>query len=247
MTLREKTTRRHLPHWYVPGAHHFATFRLAGSLPAVAIEQLRDRKKLLLRQKRSAGLTAFNHRQSLHKQLFAKYDGYLDRQSGDCWLEDERIAAVVRGSIYFLHSDRYRLHAYVIMPNHVHILFTPTLPELSEDTSIKADSPSAPPPSDMPDIGEQPDELSPLSSIMHSLKSFTAHRANEILCRSGSFWQHESYDHWVRDQEQLARIVDYIGANPVRAELAVRPHEYFWCSAHDRLLKDGETTPWLPE
>lgn len=82
---------------------------------------------------------------------------------------------------------------------------------------------------------------------MHSLKSYTAHRANEILGRSGGFWQHESYDHWVRDEGELERIVEYIGANAVNAGLADRPQGWYWCSAHDRLVRDGETTSWLGE
>ena len=46
----EKITRRILPHWYVPGAMHFLTFRLAGSLPAQVLEELRLEKERLLRR-----------------------------------------------------------------------------------------------------------------------------------------------------------------------------------------------------
>jgi putative transposase len=80
---------------------------------------------------------------------------------------------------------------------------------------------------------------------MHSLKSYTGHEANKILGRTGSFWQHESYDHWVRDDEELARIVAYINANPVKAGLTKYAHEYPWCSAHDRWLHDGDPSGWL--
>src|SRR5207247_9218850 len=66
---------------------------------------------------------------------------------------------------------------------------------------------------------ELPDARSPLASIMHSLKSYTASKINAILKRSGQFWQHESYDHWVRDDDELARIVEYIAWNPVKAKL----------------------------
>ena len=37
---------------------------------------------------------------------------------------------------------------------------------------------------------------------MHSLKSYTADRANALLGQSGQFWLHESYDHWVRDTDK---------------------------------------------
>ena len=92
---------------------------------------------------------------------------------------------------------------------------------------------------------ERADAGSPLSAVMHSLKSYTAHRANELLGRSGQFWQHESYDHWVRDEEELERIVNYIAWNPVRANLVQEPHRWFFCSAHDRFLRDGSSCGYL--
>ena len=112
------------------------------------------------------------------------------------------------------------------MPNHVHLLFQPkeTTPESAVGESR---------------IGEMEDSKSPLSKIMHSLKSYTAHEANRILHRSGVFWQSESYDHWVRDDDELERIVDYIMANPVKAGMVKNPHEWFFCSCHDRFLTDA--------
>ena len=43
----------------------------------------------------------------------------------------------------------------------------------------------------------------------------------------------------MRDDAELARIVDYIAWNPVKAGLAEEPHTWFWGSAHDRFLMDG--------
>jgi hypothetical protein len=40
-----------------------------------------------------------------------------------------------------------------------------------------------------------------------------------MLGRQGDFWQHESYDHVVRDEAELARIVEYVRLNPARAGL----------------------------
>ena len=96
---------------------------------------------------------------------------------------------------------------------------------------------------------EQPDGLrdgqSPLARIMHSLKGYTAGEANKVLKRSGQLWQHESYDHWVRDDEELERIVDYIAHNPVKAKLVEEPHQWFFSSTHDRFLHDGSKSGWL--
>ncbi len=54
---------------------------------------------------------------------------------------------------------------------------------------------------------------------MHSLKRYTAYEANQILGRSGAFWQHESYDHFARDEKELERIIKYVLYNPVKAGL----------------------------
>ena len=63
------------------------------------------------------------------------------------------------------------------------------------------------------------------------LKGFTGHMANELLHRSGAFWQEESYDHLVRNDKSFRRIVQYIECNPVTAGLAVTPEEFPWSSA----------------
>jgi putative DNA methylase len=229
----ETFSRRNLPHWYMPAATHFVTFRLAGTLPREILDDLNRQKERLLRP-RKAGQTEAQHREIVHKKLFAEYDDYLAAHREIDWLGDPRVAALIRRSLYFWNDKKYGLLAYCIMPNHVHLLIRP----FDLQPRAEADWETLEP-------GEQPDGHSPLSNIMHSLKSYTAHQANEILSRSGPFWQHESYDHWVRDDEELARIVAYIIANPVKAGLAQRAWEFLWSSAHDRYLYDGDVSGWL--
>jgi len=75
----------------------------------------------------------------------------------------------------------------------------------------------------------------PLSKITHAIKSFTALKANQILGRKGKrFWQDESFDHWVRSEAELRRIVRYIEYNPVRAGLVERVENWPWSSATGR-------------
>jgi len=58
------------------------------------------------------------------------------------------------------------------------------------------------------------------SRLLQSLKGFTAREANRVLGRTGEpFWQAESYDHWVRDENEYGRIAAYIENNPVKAGL----------------------------
>lgn len=66
----------------------------------------------------------------------------------------------------------------------------------------------------------QPGNTWDLSQIMHSWKSFTAHRiVREYRCPT-PFWQHESYDRIMRDEQELRRAVRYVENNPAAAGLA---------------------------
>jgi REP element-mobilizing transposase RayT len=56
-----------------------------------------------------------------------------------------------------------------------------------------------------------------LSSILHSWKSFSAHVIKKHLDKDGPVWKQESYDHIVRNQEELNRIREYIRSNPAKA------------------------------
>jgi putative transposase len=73
------------------------------------------------------------------------------------------------------------------------------------------------------------------SRLLKSLKGSTAREANRLLGRTGEqFWQRESYDHWVRNQEEWSRIARYIERNPVKAGLAARIEDYPWSSANPK-------------
>jgi len=77
-------------------------------------------------------------------------------------------------------------------------------------------------------------KISP-SRLMQSLKGVTARDANRILGRTGeTFWQAESYDHWVRDEKEWRRIAAYIEDNPVKAGLVSLAEDYKWSSAGER-------------
>jgi putative transposase len=233
----EVFTRRYLPHWFVPGAAHFVTYRLHGTLPATELNELMTRKTALFSEKPRPDETPARRRERVHKQLFATYDRYLDATTAVRWLADPRVAALVRSNLYHHHNTKYHLLAYYVMPNHAHVLLIPL------DTSAQSRAERLP--EEHEDVGEAPDDRNSLSAIMHSLKSYTAHAANKLLRRTGPFWQAESYDHWVRDEDELTRIVQYIANNPVKAGLVERPQDWAFCSAHDRFLTDGDASAWL--
>ncbi len=233
----EIVTRRRLLHWYQPGYAHFITYRLAGSILSFQLRKWRRDRTELIREAASLPHDLRAVRQSeIERQFFKHYDELLDRHPRTTWLADSRIAGVVRENLYHHHGEKYQLLAYCVMPNHVHVLLQPfQLDALgAKDQQALSD--------------EVADSKTPLASIMHSLKSFTANRCNELLAREGSFWQHESYDHWVRDLDELERIVNYIRANPVKAGLCHKPADWLFSSAYDRFQSDGSESAlvgWL--
>jgi len=68
--------------------------------------------------------------------------------------------------------------------------------------------------------------------ITNGIKGVTSREANRTLRRTGQpFWQVESYDHWVRNEDEFARIRAYIENNPVAAGLVARAEDWEWSSA----------------
>ena len=174
--------QRHLPHWDTVGQPQFITFRLHGSLPATR---------------------AFRREHvATSGKAFAMMDRLLDKgATGPLYLKRPEIAELVVKSLIDsdLRFERCKLHAFVAMPNHVHLLAT---------------------------------QLAPFAKWLGPLKGFTANQANKALgLKGGPFWQNESYDHSVRNDEEFLRIQRYIERNPVRAGLAGKPEEFRWSSA----------------
>lgn len=79
-----------------------------------------------------------------------------------------------------------------------------------------------------------PNENVHLSDILHSIKSFTAQKANKLLGRKGQFWQHESFDRYIRGYRHFAAVVRYIEQNPVKARLCHKPEEWVFSSAFEK-------------
>ncbi len=75
----------------------------------------------------------------------------------------------------------------------------------------------------------------PLAKITLGIKGTSAKDANRLLGRTGkTFWQGESFDHWVRNEVEEAKIREYIENNPVKAQLCTRTEDWKWSSAAHR-------------
>jgi REP element-mobilizing transposase RayT len=68
----------------------------------------------------------------------------------------------------------------------------------------------------------------PLSKIMHSIKSYTAHEINKAEQRSGKVWQDEYHDRLIRNEKEFREKLLYTANNPIKSKLAETHADYKW-------------------
>jgi REP element-mobilizing transposase RayT len=185
-------SRGYLPHFDGGPITQFITIRLFDSLPQKVLDKWREETESFGKE----GEIIFRK----------KIEMYLDLGRGSCYLRDNRVAEMMQNSLLYHDEKKYRLSAWVVMPNHVHFLATPI-------------------------------EGFELEEIMHSVKSYTAHEANKILKRTGDFWQHESFDRYIRNAKHYTNVVRYIENNPVKAGLCKKADDWIYSSAYFRSKK----------
>jgi len=196
--------RRHLPHWRQDGAHYFVTFRLADALPQSKLRELEAIARefaanhgvrwadVQYGQKCQGQAISSKAWESFARDSMQRVEKWLDQGMGSCVLRRREIANIVADALHHFDEVRYELGGYVIMPNHVHLVIRPLLPNSH-----------------------------PLEKILQSRKRRTSQEINAVLQRAGTLWQEESFDRIVRDEEHLYRCIQYIGDNPRRAGLPV--------------------------
>ncbi len=176
--------RGYVPHIESHLLKQHVCFRLADSLPAhVVVGMLAELKTMppLLR-------TA-----EMEKRVMA----YLDAGHGSCVLREPELAELVHDAFIRFHGIRYTLHAWCVMPNHVHVLFQ-ALPGWTMSKII-----------------------STWKSYTGRRISEWRRRAGLVPGRPG-VWQREYFDRYIRDAVHNANVVDYIHENPVKAGLVDR-------------------------
>jgi len=179
---------RHLPHWRQAGVTYFVTFRLADSLPPARLRELALLRTQWDQQNplpRSEALW-----QGLARLTMQHVEGWLDEGHGSCVLQLPFAANCLEQKLRHFDGQQYDLCAFVLMPNHVHLLVKP-----------------------------YSDTTHPLERIEQAWKAHAAREINATRGTRGSLWQQESFDRIVRDEEHLYRCIQYIGGNPGRAGL----------------------------
>lgn len=114
--------------------------------------------------------------------------------------EDARTA--VFDHCLFENGRRAHMHAFVVMPDHVHMLFTPLHDEQQRPYA--------------------------LAKIMNGIKGASSHSVNKLLERKGALWEPESFDRIPRSGGDFEFRLTYIVQNPIAAGLAKGHDDYRW-------------------
>jgi REP element-mobilizing transposase RayT len=119
------------------------------------------------------------------------------------WHLPGHVRSLVLDSCLHDNGQKFDLRIAVVMPDHVHMIFTPL-------------------------IDYEGMEVWSLAKIMDAIKGASAHKINKTLRRKGRVWQPESFDHVLRSSESLDAKIQYVMENPVRRNLVRSWSEYPW-------------------
>ena len=183
----------YLPHFDAPHIIQHVTYRLADSLPTDVLDALNCELRALPPERRDA----------LRRQ---RIEAWIDAGHGCCLLRQPDAARLVQNA--FLHFDglRYRLLAWVVMPNHVHVLFEPY-----EGWPLAAI------------VG---------SWKSYTGRRLAAHMPTAVQSNgTRRVWQREYWDRYIRDERHYLAAEAYVRNNPVKAGLVARAEEWPWSSA----------------
>lgn len=117
----------------------------------------------------------------------------------------EEARTLVFDHCLFENGKTVQMHAFVVMPDHVHLLFTPL------------------------QMRKGNEKCHSLAQIMNGIKGASVHSVNKLLGRSGSLWLPESFDRIIRNDVDFRNKKLYIIGNPITAGLAKELGEYKWC------------------
>jgi putative transposase len=119
---------------------------------------------------------------------------------------------IVLNSLLHFHNQRYELFAVRVMRDHLHLLVQ-SWPKGNDDKEAVV--------------------FWPLSELMHSIKSFSAHKINDVEKKSGSVWEKEQFDRYVRSDRDLEEKFHYILRNPWDSGVAGQNEDYPWIWTQD--------------
>ena len=194
--------RGKLPHLKREGSAYFVTFRLADSLPRESVLKLKHERETIVQGAMAAKRPlTWQEEQQLFIWYSERVEAFLDAGAGACWLRRPEIAGLVARALNFFDGERYDLHAWTVMLNHVHVVVWP----------------------------RPGHTLSSIEHSWKSFTANQANKMLGRI--GSHFWQKEAYDHLIQNDEERSRLCAYVADNPVKVGLCARPEEWSWSSA----------------
>lgn len=135
---------------------------------------------------------------NLQRKYFHILESTLDQATGFIPFANSSSLYLINEELSSLSRSQLSLQRWVIMPNHLHWITYP----LSRE------------------------EVESVREMLNSWKGRTAKLLNQQLERKGPFWQREWFDHVVRSDYRVIRIIRYIEENPVQAGLVKTKENY---------------------
>jgi RecG-like helicase/REP element-mobilizing transposase RayT len=148
----------------------------------------------------------YSHRRLPHfEKPWAIYAATIGTKSRRCLSPKAR--TIVLDSLRHFHDKRYELFAVCVMPDHVHLLMQPWPKENDDEGNVV---------------------FWPLSELLQSIKSFSAHEINKLEGKSGAVWEKERFDRYVRSDRDLEEKFQYIVRNPWDSDVVGQNEDYPW-------------------
>ncbi|MEO5915703.1 MAG: transposase [Luteolibacter sp.] len=122
----EKHRDGDLPHWSQDEVMQFVTFRLGDALPSEKVMHWKVQSETF--RNTWPPPWSLEVAAEYHREFTMKLERWLDQGSGACWFRDDSFRNILEEIIMRFQGERVKHHAWVIMPNHVHLLFKPIAP-----------------------------------------------------------------------------------------------------------------------
>ncbi len=122
-------TQKHgvkLPHWQQGEVIQFITFRLADSMPRAKLHQWKE--ELVIWKVQHPEPWSEEIEQEYHRKFTWRLETWLDEGYGACLFNDPANREILEQILMHDHDKKAIHHSWVIMPNHIHLLFTPLVP-----------------------------------------------------------------------------------------------------------------------
>jgi len=116
-------SRGRLPHWELDDAVYFFTYRLHDALPQKVLAELeRERTEIIRRVAGCRAQLSVEQRWRIDEDFGHRLDEELDKGYGSCLLKTSSVAEILIENWFHFDEVRYRMIAWSVMPNHVHLI-----------------------------------------------------------------------------------------------------------------------------